>query len=194
MRKRFAVPLTLLMALSASIFLVGCLNLANLQLARLHARAHDFSVRMALGASRGRLIRQIVFEDALLVAADLCVRFLLGRAASGTLVRWVSNRNALFTFDLHPNLPLAGLGVGLMLLSLVCFSIFPAVIFIRTGVAQTAGSGAKVAGISQTARQRLRSMCCLARRSVFSLLLSTLSGCFAATLVHWETVGRGHGS
>ena len=39
--RRFTVPLTLLMALSASIFLVGCLNLANLQLARLHARAHE---------------------------------------------------------------------------------------------------------------------------------------------------------
>jgi hypothetical protein len=48
MRKRFTGPLTLLMGLSASIFLVGCLNLANLQLARLHARAHELSVRVAL--------------------------------------------------------------------------------------------------------------------------------------------------
>ena len=79
MRKKFTAPLTLLMALSASIFLVGCLNLANLQLARLHARAHELSVRMALGASSGRLIRQIVLEDALLVAGGSVCAFVLGR-------------------------------------------------------------------------------------------------------------------
>jgi len=191
MRKRFTVPLTLLMALSASIFLVGCLNLANLQLARLNARAHDLSVRMALGASSGRLIRQIVLEDALLVASGSACAFVLGRAASSILVRWASNRNALFTFDLHPNLPLAALGVGLMLLSLLCFSILPAVISIRNGVARAAGSRAKVAGISQTGRQRFRSNVLLGTQIGLSLLLSTMSGCFAATLVHWETVDVG---
>ena len=190
-RKRFMGPLTLLMALSASIFLVGCLNLANLQLARLHARAHELSVRMALGASSGRLIRQIILEDVLLVVGGSVWAFVLGRAASGILVRWASNRNALFTFDLRLNLPLAALGVGLMLLSLLCFSVLPAFIFIRTGVAQTAGSGAKVAGISQTAHQRFRSNVLLGTQVSLSLLLSTMSGCFAATLVHWETVDVG---
>jgi predicted permease len=191
MRERFTGPLTLLMGLSASIFLVGCLNLANLQLARLHARAHELSVRMTLGAGRGRLIRQIVLEDTLLVAGGSVCAFALGRAASGILVRWASNRNSLFTFDLHPNLPLAALGVGLMLMSLLCFSILPVVIFIRSGIAQTGGSRGKVAGISQTARQRLRSNVLLGTQVSLSLLLSTMSGCFATTLVHWETVDLG---
>jgi len=191
MKKKFTAPLTLLMALSASIFLVGCLNLANLQLARLHARAHELSVRMALGASSGRLIRQIVLEDALLVAGGSVCAFVLGQVASGILVRWASNRNSLFTFDLHPNLPLAALGAGLMLLSLVSFSILPAVIFIHTGATQAAGSRAKVAGISQTARQRFRSNVLLSTQVSLSLLLSTMSVCFAATLVHWETVDVG---
>ncbi|MGC1424138.1 MAG: ADOP family duplicated permease [Terracidiphilus sp.] len=190
-RKKFTVPLMLLMALSCSIFLVGCLNLANLQLARLHARAHELSVRMALGASSGRLIGQIVLEDALLVVGGSLCALALGHAASGILVQWASNRNSLFTFDLHPNLPLAALGGGLMLVSLLCFSILPAVIFIRTGVAQTAGSRAKVAGISQTAGQRWRSNALLATQVSLSLLLSTMSACFAATLVHWETVDVG---
>src|SRR6185437_10372662 len=191
MRKRFTAPLTLLMALSASIFLVGFLNLANLQLARLEARAHELSVRMALGANSGRLIRQIVLEDALLVAGGSMCALALGRAASGILVRWASNRNGLFTLDLHPNLPLAALGAGLMLLSLLCFSILPVAFFIRSGVAQTAGSRAKVAGISQTARQRWRSNALLGAQVSLSLLLSTMSACFAATLVHWETVDVG---
>jgi len=78
-----------------------------------------------------------------------------------------------------------------MLLSLLCFSILPVIIFIRTGVAQTAGSGAKVAGISQTASQRLRSNVLLGAQVSLSLLLSTMSGCFAATLAHWETTDVG---
>jgi predicted permease len=191
MRKRFTVPLALLMALSASIFLVGCLNLANLQLARLQARAHELSVRMALGASSCRLIRQIVLEDALLVAGGSAFAFVLGRVASGLLVRWASSRNAQLTLDLRPGLSLAALGVGLMLLSLLCFSILPAIIFIRTGVAATAGSRVKVTGISQTARQRWRSNVLLVTQVSLSLVLSTMSGCFAATLMHWETVDVG---
>jgi predicted permease len=191
MRKRFAAPLTALMALSASIFLVGCLNLANLQLARLHARAHDFSVRVALGASSSRLVRQVVLEDLLLVVGGSGCAFALGRAASSILIRWASDRNALFTFDLHPNFPLVALGIGLMLVSLLCFSILPVVVFIHTGIAQTAGSGAKVAGIVQTTRQRLRSNVLLGTQASLSLLLSTMSACFAATLVHWETVDVG---
>jgi hypothetical protein len=186
MRKRFSSPLTLLMALSVSIFLVGCLNLANLQLARLHAHRHELSVRTALGASSRRLIRQIVLEDAVLVACGTVCAFVVGRAASGILVRWASSRNTLFTFDLHPNLPLATLGAGLMLLSLLCFSILPAFIFINTGGAQTAGSRAKALGISRTRRERSRSNVLLAAQVSLSLLLSTMSACFAATLVHWE--------
>jgi len=191
MTKKFAGPLTLLMALSISIFLVGCLNLANLQLARLHARAPEIAVRMALGAGSGRIIRQIVLEDVLLVAGGSVGSFALGRAASGLLLTWASNRNSHFTLDLHPNLPLAALGIALMLLSLLCFSILPTVIFVRTGFAQSVGSRARVAGISQTARQRMRSNVLLASQVCLSLLLSTMSGCFAATLVHWETLDVG---
>jgi predicted permease len=191
MRKKFTTPLTLLMALSASIFLVGCLNLANLQLARLQERAHELSVRMALGARSGRLIGQIVLEDALLVAGGAVCALVMGRTASGILVHWASNRNTLFTFDLSPNLALAAVGAGLMSMSLFCFSILPAVYFVRNGLRQTAGSRGRVAGISQTVRQRWRSNVLLCTQVSLSLLLSTMSLGFGATLVHWETIDVG---
>jgi predicted permease len=191
MRENFSAPLVLLMALSASIFLVGCLNLANLQLARLNTRAQELGVRMALGASRGRLLLQLVLEDALIVVAGCASAFVMGRMASAILVRWASNHNRLITLDLHSSLPFVALGVALMLLSLLSFSIFPGIVFIRTTVAQSAGSGTKVSGISQTARQRWRSNALLVAQVSFSLLLSTMSACFAATLAHWETVDVG---
>lgn len=191
MSKKFAGPLTLLMALSASIFLVGALNLANLQLARLHARAPELSIRTALGATSGSIIRQIILEDLLLVLVGSTLAFALGRASSQVLVRWASARNSLFTFDLHLNLPLAILGISLMLLSLLCFSILPAAFFIRNGIVQAAGSRARVASISHTPRQRLQSNLLLGAQVSLSLLLSTMSACFAATLVHWETTEVG---
>jgi predicted permease len=191
MRKQFSVPLMLLMALSASIFLVGCINLANLQLARLHARAHELGVRMALGASRLRLLRQIVLEDAILVLLGSAAAFVIGCSASGILVRWASSRNSLFILDLHPGLPIAALSIALTLLSLLSFSILPAIIFMQSSTEHTAGSRAKIAGVSQTARQRWRSNSLLCAQVSLSLVLSTMSGCFAATLVHWETVDVG---
>ena len=190
-RKSFSAPLALLTALSASIFLVGCLNLANLQLARLSARAHELGVRMALGASHGRLLRQIVLEDTLLVVVGCALAFFIGRLSSSILVRWASGHNSLLKIDLHLGLPIVVLGVALMLLALFSFSILPAILFMRTGIAHTAGSRAKVSGIHQTARERWRANALLAAQAGLSLLLSTMSACFAATLVHWETVDVG---
>jgi predicted permease len=191
MREDFSVPLMLLMALSASIFLVGCLNLANLQLALLNARSQELGVRMALGASRGRLLRQIVLEDVLIVLAGCAAAFVISRLATNILVRWASSHNSLITLDLHPSPPIAALGIALMLVSLLSFSIIPGLLFMRTALAQTAGSHAKVSGVAQTTRQRWRSNVLLVAQVSLSVLLSTMSGCFAATLVHWETVDVG---
>lgn len=189
-RKRSSAPLYLLMALSASIFLAGCLNLANLQLARLSARAQELSIRMALGASRWRLAGQVLMENAILVILGGASAFLVGRAASKILVDWASGRGSL-TIDLHANLLIAVLGIGLMALALVSFSLLPAMHFIRTNLTQAAGSSAKVSGISQTRAQRWRSSTMLAAQVSLSLLLATMAGCFAATLVHWETIDVG---
>ena len=191
LRKRSSVPLYLLMALSASIFLVGCLNLANLQLARLSARAQELGIRMALGASQRRLAGQVLTENAMLVILGGGSAFLVGRAASGILLHWASGRGRPLTIDLQPHLLIAALGIGLMVLALVSFSLLPAIHFVRTNLTQVAGSRAKVSGLSQTRSQRWRSSSMLAAQVSLSLLLATMAGCFAATLVHWETINVG---
>jgi hypothetical protein len=64
LHRRYATPLAILMAMSGAILLVGCLNLANLQLARLTQREREFAIRIALGASRARILRQVAMEVA----------------------------------------------------------------------------------------------------------------------------------
>ena len=103
MRKQFSVPLMLLMALSASIFLVGCINLANLQLGRLHAHAHELGVRMALGATRGRVQADVMTRTLRLAATGIVV----GAAASFAVAALIAS----LLFDTRPADPATFAGV-----------------------------------------------------------------------------------
>lgn len=85
-RIRFRKPLAVLTGLVAMVLLVGCLNLATLLAARAAARDREISTRFALGASRGRLIRQLLIESLLLA----CTGAVLGLMAGPALAQVVA--------------------------------------------------------------------------------------------------------
>jgi cell division protein FtsX len=83
LRREFSVPLRILMATVAVVLLVACANLAGLLIVRSSARQQETTIRLSLGAARGRIVRQLLTESALLAAA--------GGAAGVALAYWVTH-------------------------------------------------------------------------------------------------------
>lgn len=87
LRDQYNSSLDILLAITALVLLIACANLANLMLARASGKRREVAVRIALGASRGRLLRQILLESALLAAWGVIMGAALAQPLSRALVR-----------------------------------------------------------------------------------------------------------
>ncbi len=190
LRATYGQPLFLLMGMAALLFLVGCINLANLQLARLAGRQREIAVRIALGASRWRVLRQLLVEDALLVAIGGSLALATCGLMSSLLLRWASGREHALPIDLKFGPEDFLLGAALLLTALIGFDLLPAWRVTRGNLGATVGSnlgGRAVLG----GAGRLWSGLLLAGQVSLSLLLLSLATLFARTLVNLSALDAG---
>jgi putative ABC transport system permease protein len=128
LRRTLARPLTQLMALSALVLIVACLNLANLVLTRATARRHELGVHASLGASRWVLTRSIVAEGVLLSLAGAALGLASSLWISPVLLRLLMASRPLkaLTFDPTPDLRVVAIGsAAALVIGIVC-ALLPA--------------------------------------------------------------------
>ena len=123
---QYRTALFVLMAIVSLVLLIACANIANLLLARGVARQREFSVRMAIGASRGRVIRQLMTESFFLSVLGTGGGFLLAVWGSKLLVHLLSKTDHPLDVNLRPDSHLLAFTIAASLLTAVLFGLAPA--------------------------------------------------------------------
>ena len=126
LRENYERPLWLLLAIAGLVLLIACANLANLLLARASAREREMAVRQAVGASRGRLIRQLLVESLLLAVVGTALGAFLAQALSRFLVSFLSTSGNSVFLDLTPDWRVLGFAAGIAALTCLLFGLTPA--------------------------------------------------------------------
>lgn len=126
LRRDFENPLWFLLALAGLVLLIASANLANLMLARASAREKEMGMRMAVGASRGRLIRQLLAESLLLAGIGAGLGALLARNLSQILVASLSTQNDPVFVELGTDWRVLGFTAALAGLTCILFGLAPA--------------------------------------------------------------------
>ena len=134
-RDFYGSALLIAMAAVGLVALVVCANVCTLMLTRAGARGREMTVRMALGAGRGRLVQQLLTESAML--ALLAALLAIGVAAAGSrvLIATATLGNAPIALDMHPDLRVFGFTAAVTLACVLLCGLAPAIRATRTDVA-----------------------------------------------------------
>lgn len=127
MRGNFGKPVTVLMAVVALVLLIACANLANLLLARASARQKEFAVRLSLGASRARLMRQLLIESLLVACCGGTAGIFLSFWIISTLLAFLNGwQPAIYALHISPDARVLEFAAALSLTTVILFGLAPA--------------------------------------------------------------------
>lgn len=126
LRREFSEPLLILMTVVGLVLLIACTNVASLLLARATARQSELAVRLAIGAGRGRLIRQLLVESLMLAALGGICGILLAFWGSEALLSFISRGRAAIALSLRPDPYVLGFTAAVSAITGILFGIAPA--------------------------------------------------------------------
>jgi predicted permease len=126
LRETYDTSLWLLLGITGLVLLIACTNLANLMLVRATTREREMAVRLAIGASRWRLIRQLLTEGFVLAAAGAILGACLARLLSRTIVLFVTTQRDSIYLDLSLNWRILGFAAAVAAFTCLIFGLVPA--------------------------------------------------------------------
>src|SRR6267143_1727344 len=126
-----------LFAMVALVLMIACTNVANLLLAKAAARQREFAIRSAMGATRGRMMRQLVIESFLCAIAGGALGLVLGSWLMGVLTRAVVAEGGVRGLAMGLDWSIIGFAAGVTFFSGLLFGLIPAWRVTRTGVSET---------------------------------------------------------
>ena len=143
LRTAYGTQLWVLLSATGLVLLLMCANLANLMLARATVRGREIAVRLAIGASRGRVVRQLLSESALIAGLGAVGGLLLARSISQTLVRFLDVGPGRLFVDLSPDWRVFLFTVASAVVTCVLFGLSPALTATRRDPVTTLEPGGR---------------------------------------------------
>jgi predicted permease len=187
LRGRFAQPLRLLLAAVILVLLISCANVANLLLARGASRRREIDLRLALGMSRPRLVRQLMTESLVLSSAGAVLGVALAWFAREALLRLVSSDGSRAPIAAGTDLRLVAFVVLVSLATAVLFGSVPAWRSLRASIATSLVARRSSGGRSHP----ITSPLLVVAQVAVSLVLLMGAGLFLRTLMNLRNVDLG---
>jgi putative ABC transport system permease protein len=176
-------PTLVLAAVVALVLLIACANLAGLLLARSTERRSEISVRLSLGATQGRLVRQFLVESTMLSALGGAAGLLLSFWMSNALLYFLTGNTAGSSLEVHLDLTVLAFTASLSTLTGLLFGSIPSWYSARAGLLGQIQRGFR-------SRNRLRAVL-VAAQIAMSLVLLVGAGLFSRTLRNLRTADLG---
>jgi predicted permease len=189
LRKQLSTPLWVLMAITAAVLLIACANVASLLVARATSRQKEIAVRLAMGASRSRIIKQLLVESLLLSLIGGALGVVLALWSNQALIAFLPSDAFALKISTTPDFSVLLFTFAVSIATGLLFGLVPALQSTRPDVAPTLKDqvGGIVSGGSQV---RLRKAL-VAAQVTLSLLLLVGAGLFIRSLKNLRELGPG---
>jgi predicted permease len=192
LRETFFAGLMLLMTIVALVLLIACVNVANLLLARASARQREIAVRLAVGAARMRLIRQLLTESLLLALGGGASGLLVAHWGTQAILRLAVSRSSADALDVHPNPIVLGFTAGVCVLAGLLFGLVPALKSLRVDVTPTLKDRSQQQSTEGMFRRLNWGKVLVALQVSLSLLVLFAAGLLVRTLSNLKTLDLGY--